>query len=118
MTVVRAHITLPAELLACIDALVGERGRSKYIVEALETRVRRDRQLATLKALGTAPPRTAPAAWDGQDAAEWVHNERRKLSQRELDIEARHPTGGMCRSQKRQIPRDTSPGLAYLSTSS
>lgn len=42
-----------------------------------------------------APPRTSPAAWDGQDAAEWVHNERRKLSQREIAREAEHPVGGV-----------------------
>ena len=94
MPAVRTHITLPAELLARIDALVGERGRSKYIVEALETRVRIDRQLAAFEALMAAPPRTSPAAWDGQDAAEWVHNERRKMTQRELDLELEHPVGG------------------------
>lgn len=46
----RAHILLPEELVTDIDAIVGQRGRSAFLVEAAQNEVRRRKQLAALKA--------------------------------------------------------------------
>ena len=95
MELVRAHITLPMETLTAIDLLVGERGRSRYIAEALEARVRRDSQMAALKALMEEDTSGEPrAAWDGMDSLDWVLAQRAIVGERELSIEAGHPAGG------------------------
>ena len=43
MTLARTNVTLPPELLAEVDRLAGPRGRSRYVAEAVEQRVKRDR---------------------------------------------------------------------------
>lgn len=40
---VRTNLLLPKELVAEVDRYAGPRGRSRYVAEALEARVRRDR---------------------------------------------------------------------------
>lgn len=44
----RAHIVLPQELLTEIDAVVGPRGRSAFLVETAQAELRRRRLLAFL----------------------------------------------------------------------
>jgi len=44
MALTRTNVTLPAELLAEVDELAGPRGRSRYVADAVEKQVRRDRQ--------------------------------------------------------------------------
>ena len=44
----RTHVVLPQDLLAEIDALVGPRGRSAFLVEVLREEVRRRRLLEFL----------------------------------------------------------------------
>jgi hypothetical protein len=44
----RAHVILPEDLLADIDALVGQRGRSAFLVEVLRQEVNRRRLLQIL----------------------------------------------------------------------
>jgi hypothetical protein len=44
MALTRTNVTLPAELLAEVDEIAGPRGRSRYVAEAVEKQVRRDRQ--------------------------------------------------------------------------
>ena len=44
----RAHIVLPADLLAEVDALVGARGRSAFVAEVIRDAVRRQRLLKVL----------------------------------------------------------------------
>jgi len=48
MGALRAHITLPEELVAEIDAAVGPRGRSAFLVETAQAELRRRRLLAFL----------------------------------------------------------------------
>lgn len=43
MALARTNLTLPAELLAEVDAIAGPRGRSRYVAEAVALRLRRDR---------------------------------------------------------------------------
>lgn len=44
----RAHVMLPENLLSEIDALVGQRGRSAFLVEVLQQEVNRRRLLQIL----------------------------------------------------------------------
>jgi hypothetical protein len=48
MTHKRAHIVLPDDLLAQIDLLVGQRGRSAFLVDVLRREVNRRRLLQIL----------------------------------------------------------------------
>jgi metal-responsive CopG/Arc/MetJ family transcriptional regulator len=43
MALARTNLTLPAELLAEVDAVAGPRGRSRYVADAVTQRLRRDR---------------------------------------------------------------------------
>ena len=40
---VRTNLLLPEDLVAEVDHFAGPRGRSRYVTEALRTRIRRDR---------------------------------------------------------------------------
>ena len=75
MSTHRAHILLPDDLLQEIDALVGPRGRSSFLVETARNEVRRRKLLQYLE--GETP------AWKDEDhpelkdgAAEWVRKMR------------------------------------------
>ena len=48
MATVRAHVVLPAKLAKEIDALVGPRGRSAFLVETAEKELKRRKLLAFL----------------------------------------------------------------------
>ncbi|HSS96467.1 MAG TPA: hypothetical protein VLK33_05540 [Terriglobales bacterium] len=67
----RAHVLLPDDLVKEIDALVGPRGRSAFLVETARNEVRRQK---LLKVLENDEP-----VWkddDSTDSAEWVRNLR------------------------------------------
>ena len=61
----RAHIVLPQDLLAEIDATVGPRGRSAFIVETTRAELRRRKLLAFF---GSKEP-----AWRDEDHPEWAN---------------------------------------------
>ena len=46
----RTHVIIPDQLVAEIDQLVGKRGRSQFLVGAATYEVKRQRQLAALRA--------------------------------------------------------------------
>lgn len=58
----RAHVVLPQELIEQIDALVGPRGRSAFLVETAQAEVRKRRLLAFL--------RSDEPAWKDEDHPE------------------------------------------------
>jgi metal-responsive CopG/Arc/MetJ family transcriptional regulator len=71
----RAHVLLPEDLLREIDALVGPRGRSAFLVETARNEVRRQKLLQFLE--GKEP------SWKDEDhrelaggAAAWVRKLR------------------------------------------
>jgi hypothetical protein len=71
----RAHILLPEDLLREIDALVGPRGRSAFLVETARNEVRRHRLLQFLQ--------SKDPAWKDEDhpelaqgAGNWVRGLR------------------------------------------
>jgi hypothetical protein len=87
MATVRAHVVLPAKLADEIDALVGPRGRSAFLVETAEKELKRRRLLALLE--------SDEPIWREEDhpdiaehgAAAWVHNLRREKSERQKQLD-------------------------------
>lgn len=85
MATVRAHVVMPEKLAKEIDALVGPRGRSAFLVETAEKEVKRRKLLAFLN-------REEPV-WKDEDhpdiaemgAAEWVRSLRNEPSVRLAD---------------------------------
>ena len=71
MALSRTNVTLPEELMAEVDDLAGPRGRSRYVAEAVEQRVRRDK-------LGKAIRETAgamvgkPGSMSPDEVVAWV----------------------------------------------
>ena len=43
MVLARTNVTIPAELLRQVDELAGPRGRSAFVADAIEARVKRER---------------------------------------------------------------------------
>jgi hypothetical protein len=75
MSIKRAHILLPEDLLREIDALVGPRGRSSFLVETARHEVRRQKLLHFLESKDPAwKDRDHPELAEG--AAAWVHKLR------------------------------------------
>jgi hypothetical protein len=75
MNTKRAHVLLPEDLLQEIDALVGPRGRSSFLVETARQEVRRQKMLHFLEG--------KDSAWKDKDhpelaggAAAWVRQLR------------------------------------------
>jgi Arc/MetJ-type ribon-helix-helix transcriptional regulator len=62
MSLTRTHVILPEEVVAEIDELVGQRGRSAFLVEAARDALKR-RRLKTFLASGEA-------AWKAKDHPE------------------------------------------------
>ena len=88
MNTKRTHIVIPQQLAAEIDALVGKRGRSTFLIQAAEKEVTRLRQLKALEA--------AAGSWKDKDhpelkqgAAKWVDKLRRQDDKRFQKITAR-----------------------------
>lgn len=87
MATSRTRVVLPARLAKEIDALVGPRKRTEFLIETAENEIRR-RKL--LKFLDRDDP-----AWHERDhpeiaekgAAAWVHNLRRERSGRQAHLD-------------------------------
>jgi metal-responsive CopG/Arc/MetJ family transcriptional regulator len=75
MAMVRATITLPAELLSAVDETAGTRGRSQYIAEAVERRLKRERIQRMLDE--TAGAIKGSKTWpDAESVERWVRELR------------------------------------------
>lgn len=72
----RVHISLDEELVRELDELVGRRGRSPFIAEAVRSAVAQERRWQLIRsAIGSISAEGHP--WD-PDAAAWVHDSRRE----------------------------------------
>jgi hypothetical protein len=88
----RAHIIIPGDLLREIDALVGPRGRSAFLLETARQEVQRRKLLRFLE--------NEEPAWRAEDhpeltggAAAWV---------RQLRVQSEERTQGKRRSRRKQ----------------
>ncbi len=77
----RAHIVLPEALIAEIDAAVGPRGRSAFLVETAQAELRRRRLLSFLRSDEPAWSEKAHPELKGGSTA-WVGKLRKESDQR------------------------------------
>ncbi len=75
MGLARTTVTLPEELLAEVDALAGPRGRSAFVTEAIEARVKRERLRRALDRVRGVYVGT-PFEMDEEQAYRWVRGLR------------------------------------------
>ncbi len=74
----RAHIVMPAELVEEIDAQVGPRRRSRFVQEAVEEKLRRQRRIEAFDGVvGSLKDVDIPGWETPEAAAQWVHDLRR-----------------------------------------
>lgn len=95
----RAHVILPADLLAEIDTLVGQRGRSAFLVDVLQEEVRRRRLLQLLNS-------TEPI-WKSEDhpeLAEGAESWVRKMRNEDLRLERKKADNRVSRSRRKGLP--------------
>jgi Arc/MetJ-type ribon-helix-helix transcriptional regulator len=79
----RTHIVLPTELVAQIDALVGKRGRSRFIAEAAQERLQREHMLKVLdESFGLWKEEDHPELHGAGGTAGWVRRMREADSDR------------------------------------
>jgi metal-responsive CopG/Arc/MetJ family transcriptional regulator len=65
----RAHVILPADLLAEVDRLVGERGRSAFLADLVRREIQRRNLLAALReARGSWKTEEHPELQEGSEA--------------------------------------------------
>src|ERR1700676_4461478 len=95
MNTKRAHVLLPEDLLQEIDALVGPRGRSSFLVETARQEVRRRKMLHFLK--------NKDFAWKDKDPPELVRGAAAWVRQLRTESEARRvPRPKQSRSRQPQ----------------
>lgn len=69
----RAHIVVPDNLIAEVDAHVGQRKRSRFIAEAIEDKLRNIRALAAFDAVAGSLVGVDIPGWETpESASEWV----------------------------------------------
>lgn len=73
----RVHIMVPVNLLSALDATVGERRRSHFIVEAIATELRRRRLKSALAEMEGSLANVDIPGWETREsAAAWVRSLR------------------------------------------
>jgi hypothetical protein len=78
---VRTNLLLPKALVDELDRYAGPRGRSRYVAEALEARLRRDRLLSAVQASAGRLRVEDYPFWDTPDkVVEWVRARRAELT--------------------------------------
>ena len=81
--VTRAHVVMPRETVEAIDRLVGRRGRSRFVAEAAEEKLRRIRSLeAAERIAGSISEDEAPWWRTPDDISAWVRALRRESDDR------------------------------------
>ena len=73
----RTHVVLPDELVEGVDALVGARGRSRFIAEATAEKLRKDRLVKAIReGAGILDPKKHPHWSTPEKTAEWLRELR------------------------------------------
>jgi hypothetical protein len=84
----RAHVVMSIELVREIDALVGRRGRSRFLEEAAAERLQRFRRVAAFDRALAAPTEGIPE-WESRESTEeWVREIRRGWEERLQQVES------------------------------
>lgn len=74
----RAHVVMPDDVIREVDALVGERRRSRFIAEAVEGKLARQRLKGALAEMDGALAKVDIPGWETPEAtSNWVRSLRR-----------------------------------------
>lgn len=74
---VRTNLLLPKDLVDEVDHFAGERGRSRYVAEALRARLKRDRLKEVIeRTAGVLRPEDYPEWSTSEKVVEWVRERR------------------------------------------
>ena len=86
---VRTNLLLPEALLAEVDRIAGPRGRSRFVAEALEARLRRERlRMAIKESAGVLSAEDYPYWATSKDVVAWVRAGRDETrSTRDVDAD-------------------------------
>ena len=76
---VRTNLLLPSDLVEQLDRVAGPRGRSKYVAEAVRTRLERDQRIADIRA-AAGIWRDHPLFPTSEAVVEWVRALRREVT--------------------------------------
>jgi predicted transcriptional regulator len=76
MALARTNLTLPEGLLREVDELAGPRGRSRYVAEAVEARVRRDRLRKAVEASAGSLVPPGGRGMSRDEVLAWVRAQR------------------------------------------
>ena len=80
---VRTNLLLPKDLVDEVDHFAGERGRSRYVAEALRARLRRDRfREAVAKTAGVLRAEEYPEWSTSEKVVDWVRARRSEVTSR------------------------------------
>ncbi|HEX2141473.1 MAG TPA: CopG family transcriptional regulator [Candidatus Limnocylindria bacterium] len=78
---VRTNLLLPKEPVDEVDRYAGPRGRSRYVAEALEARLRRDRLRDAVRATaGKLMPEHYPQWRTSEQVVDWVRARRAEVT--------------------------------------
>ena len=76
--VTRAHVVMPRETVEAIDRVVGRRGRSRFLTEAAEEKLRRMRLLEAADRVAGSLANVDTPGWNTpEEVDEWVRSLRR-----------------------------------------
>lgn len=83
---VRTNLLLPKDLIDEVDHVAGERGRSRYVAEALRLRLKRDRlKEAIAKTAGAWSAEDYPEFATSEKVVEWVRARRAEVTGTSVD---------------------------------
>lgn len=77
----RTNLLLPEDLVAEVDRVAGPRGRSRYIAEAVQARLRRDRLREVVEQTwGVLDPADYPEWSTPEKVVDWVRARRAEVT--------------------------------------
>jgi hypothetical protein len=83
----RTHVVMPRDVVETIDTLVGRRGRSKFLAEAAEEKLRRLRLLRAANEVAGSLASVDIPGWETPEAvSEWVRSMRRADQQHRDEV--------------------------------
>ncbi len=78
---VRTNLLLPKELVDEVDRFAGERGRSRYVADALRAKLKRDHFRETIDQTAGVLRAVDYPEWETSEAVvEWVRKRRREVT--------------------------------------
>lgn len=80
---VRAHLSLPKDLVESVDEIVGSRGRSRFVADAVAEKLRRVKLADAAARVAGSLADVDIRGWESsRAAAEWVRASRRASDER------------------------------------